>query len=108
MAIFLDRRCPSTTDSNGYDQRGAACWRPKEELSLLLRRWSRANAGDGQVGLISGEAGIEKSRLTAALMERVAAEPHTRLRYFRSPQHMDSALYPIISQTDASTSAVES
>ena len=44
--------------------------------------------------------GIGKSRLTAALLERLAAEPHTRLRYFCSPQHTDSALYPIISQME--------
>ena len=50
--------------------------------------------------LLSGEAGIGKSRLTAALLERLAAEPHTRLRYFCSPQHTDSALYPIISQIE--------
>jgi predicted ATPase len=46
--------------------------------------------------LLSGEAGIGKSRLTAALLERLAPEPHTRLRYFCSPQHTDSAFYPII------------
>ena len=50
--------------------------------------------------LLSGEPGIGKSRLTAALLERVAADPHTRLRYFCSPQHTDSALYPIISQME--------
>ena len=50
--------------------------------------------------LLSGEAGIGKSRLTAALLERLAAEPHTRLRYFCSPQHTDSAFYPIISQME--------
>jgi class 3 adenylate cyclase/predicted ATPase len=72
----------------------------EEELELLLRRWARAKNGEGQVVLISGEAGIGKSRLTAALMERLGAEPHTRLRYFCSPQHTDSALYPIISQME--------
>jgi class 3 adenylate cyclase/predicted ATPase len=72
----------------------------EEETELLLRRWSRAKAGEGQVVLLSGEAGIGKSRLTAALLERLAAEPHTRLRYFCSPQHTDSALYPIISQME--------
>jgi class 3 adenylate cyclase/tetratricopeptide (TPR) repeat protein len=72
----------------------------EEELELLLRRWSRARAGEGQVVLLSGEPGIGKSRLTAALMERLANEPHTRLRYFCSPQHTDSALYPIISQME--------
>jgi class 3 adenylate cyclase len=70
----------------------------EEELELLMRRWSRATTGEGQVVLLSGEAGIGKSRLTAALLERVATEPHTRLRNFCSPQHTDSALYPTISQ----------
>jgi class 3 adenylate cyclase/predicted ATPase len=72
----------------------------EEELDLLLRRWSRAKSGSGQVVLVSGEAGIGKSRLTAALLERLANEPHTRLRYFCSPQHTDSALFPIISQME--------
>ena len=72
----------------------------EEELELLLRRWSRAKSGEGQVVLLSGEAGIGKSRLTAALLERLATEPHTRLRYFCSPQHTDSALYPVISQME--------
>jgi class 3 adenylate cyclase/predicted ATPase len=72
----------------------------EEELELLRRRWSRAKTGEGQVVLFSGEAGIGKSRLTAALLERLASEPHTRLRYFCSPQHTDSALYPIISQME--------
>jgi predicted ATPase len=49
---------------------------------------------------LAGEAGIGKSRLTAALLERLAAEAHTRLRYFFSPQHTDSALYPIIGQME--------
>src|SRR5262249_38124370 len=70
----------------------------EEELELLLRRWSKARVGDGQVVLLSGEAGIGKSRLTAALTESIATEPHTRLRYFCSPQHTDSAFYPIIGQ----------
>src|SRR5271167_5044804 len=72
----------------------------EEELELLSRRWARAKTGEGQVVLLSGEAGIGKSRLTAALLERLAAEPHTRLRYFCSPQHTDSALYPIIGQME--------
>jgi len=72
----------------------------EEELELLLRRWSRAKSGEGQVVLLSGEAGIGKSRLTAALLERLSGEAHTRLRYFCSPQHTDSAFYPIIGQME--------
>jgi predicted ATPase len=72
----------------------------EEELELLLRRWSRAKTGEGQVVLLSGEADIGKSRLTAALLEHLATEPHTRLRYFCSPQHTDSAFYPIIGQME--------
>ena len=72
----------------------------QEELELLLRRWTKAVTGEGQVILLSGEPGIGKSRLTAALLERLSTEPHTRLRYFCSPQHTDSALYPIITQME--------
>ncbi len=72
----------------------------EEESELLLRRWERAKSGEGQVVLLSGEAGIGKSRLTAALLEHLSGEPHTRLRYFCSPQHTDSAFYPIIGQME--------
>jgi class 3 adenylate cyclase/predicted ATPase len=69
-----------------------------EEIDLLLRRWSRAKAGDGQVVLVSGEPGIGKSRLAAALAERLRAQPHLRLRYFCAPYRQDSALFPFIDQ----------
>jgi class 3 adenylate cyclase len=72
----------------------------EEELDLLLRRWSKAKSGDGQVVLLSGEPGIGKSRLTAALLEHLGGEPHTRLRYFCSPQRTDSAFFPIIRQME--------
>jgi class 3 adenylate cyclase/predicted ATPase len=69
-----------------------------EEIELLLRRWARARAGDGHVVLLSGEPGIGKSRLVAALAGSLNAEPHIRLRYFCLPYRQDSALFPFIDQ----------
>ena len=92
---------PSAVESRFEALRGSALTPlvgRDEEIDLLLRRWARAKSGDGQVVLISGEPGIGKSRLTAALTERLHAEPYLRLRYFCSPYHQDSALYPFIDQ----------
>jgi class 3 adenylate cyclase/predicted ATPase len=92
---------PSAVASRFEALRGSALTRligRDEEIELLLRRWERAKADDGQVVLISGEPGIGKSRLTAALAERLHADPHLRLRYFCSPYHQDSALFPFIDQ----------
>jgi class 3 adenylate cyclase/predicted ATPase len=72
----------------------------EEELELLTRRWQRAKAGEGSVVLVSGEAGIGKSRVVQALLERLSAEPYTRLRTFCSPHHQDAALYPTVTQLE--------
>ncbi len=71
-----------------------------EELGLVLRRWQQAKDGDGQAVMLSGEAGIGKSRLVDALRERISGEPHFRLRYQCSPYHANSALYPIIQRLE--------
>jgi class 3 adenylate cyclase/predicted ATPase len=72
----------------------------EEEIDLLSRRWALAKTGAGQVVLISGEPGIGKSRIAAELEGRLYAEPHIRLRYFSSPYHQDSALYPFADQLE--------
>ncbi len=65
----------------------------EHEIGLLETLYRRAELGEGQIALISGEPGIGKSRLTRSLIERLADEPHTRLRYHCSSYHTNSALY---------------
>ena len=69
-----------------------------QELALLLERWRQAKSAEGQMVLLSGEAGIGKSRITEALVDAMSGEPHSLLRYQCSPYHVDSALYPAIQQ----------
>jgi class 3 adenylate cyclase/tetratricopeptide (TPR) repeat protein len=68
----------------------------EEEIELLLRRWNKVKRGEGQVVLLAGDAGIGKSRLIAALEERLRGETYTSLRYFCEPHDQNSALHPII------------
>ena len=70
------------------------------EIALVLGRWEQARTGEGQVVLLSGEPGIGKSRITQVLRERLADEPHLRLRYQCSPYHTNSAFHPIIEQLE--------
>jgi class 3 adenylate cyclase len=66
------------------------------EVALLRERWAQARDGLGQVVLLSGEAGIGKSRLVQVLHEHVATEPHARLEWRCSPYAQQSPLHPVI------------
>jgi class 3 adenylate cyclase/predicted ATPase len=71
-----------------------------EEMELLRRRWEQVKEGEGRVVLLSGEAGIGKSRLLQSLQDHLRGQPHTLLRYFCAPHHQDSPLYPIVAQLE--------
>ena len=68
----------------------------EQEVRLLLERWAQVKDGHGQVVLLSGEAGIGKSRLVEVVKERVAGELHTRFEWRGSPYYQQSPLYPVI------------
>jgi class 3 adenylate cyclase/tetratricopeptide (TPR) repeat protein len=69
----------------------------EEEIEILRRRWQSARAGEGRVVLLSGEPGMGKSRLVAALIEILRPELHATFQYFCSAHRQDSALFPVIS-----------
>jgi len=71
-----------------------------EERDILVRRWQRALSGSGQVVMVSGEAGIGKSRLSRGLREQIRDQQHIELNYQCSPFHVSSALYPVINQLE--------
>lgn len=96
-SILSERTVETRFDAHQGAQLTAMVGR-EEELALLAERWQRAAAGQGQVVLVSGEAGIGKSRIVRALEDALAGEPHVRINNQCSPHHADSALYPMIQQ----------
>ncbi len=72
----------------------------QHELQQMSAQWERVKTGSGQVALLCGEAGIGKSRACEEFLERIAAEPHVRLRYQCAPHHANSPFYPIIDQLE--------
>lgn len=70
----------------------------EHDVALLLDRWRLAASGEGQVVELFGEAGIGKSRILQELREHLKDEAHTRLRYYCSPYHVETALYPVTDQ----------
>src|SRR4029077_17046090 len=96
-----------TVGVSRFEARGVGALSPlvgrQEEMALLLRRWDQAKVGEGLVVLLSGEPGIGKSRIAESLLVTLESEPHVRLRYFCSPHHTNSPLYPFIAQLEGAT-----
>ena len=94
----IDEHVAETRFEAGHGARLAPLVSRDAEMELLRHRWEQAKGGQGQVVLLSGEAGIGKSRIVQALRDTIANEPHNRMRYQCSPYHTNSAFYPIIEQ----------
>jgi hypothetical protein len=73
-----------------------------DEVELMLRRWDQARTGEGRVVLLSGEPGMGKSRLIAALEQEIGDVPHVRIRFLCSPHHQDTPLHPVIRHLERS------
>ena len=69
-----------------------------QELGLLKEYWTKAKSGKGRMVIVSGEAGIGKSRIARAAIDEVSQDNHIRMTYQCSPYHADSAFYPVIQQ----------
>jgi class 3 adenylate cyclase/DNA-binding response OmpR family regulator/predicted ATPase len=72
----------------------------QHELQQMTALWERAKRGKGQVALLCGEAGIGKSRICEAWLDRITDEPHITMRFQCSPHHTNSPFYPIIDQLE--------
>jgi len=80
----------------------------EREIELMVERWAIARSGQGQMALVTGEAGIGKSRITQAMIDEVTRQDHIRVSYQCSPYHADSAFYPVVQQMSAAAGFVPS
>jgi class 3 adenylate cyclase/tetratricopeptide (TPR) repeat protein len=84
----------------GQAERATGFFGREREVDLLMDRWAQVRGREGQVVLLSGEAGIGKSRIVAALRQKLTDDAHTRILYQCSPHHTNSPFYPVITQLE--------
>ncbi|MBT6273549.1 MAG: AAA family ATPase [Chromatiales bacterium] len=91
-----------TSPESRFDARQTGSLTPiigrERELQLMRECWALARSGTGQLLIVSGEAGIGKSRITRAVIDEMERDDHIRMTYQCSPYHPDSAFYPVIQQ----------
>ncbi|MBV9983746.1 adenylate/guanylate cyclase domain-containing protein [Bradyrhizobium sp.] len=95
FAVLGERAVESRFEARASDAVSGMVGRD-HELALILERWSQAKAGEGQLMLVSGEAGIGKSRLSRSVVDSIARESHLRIKYQCSPYYTDTPLFPVI------------
>ncbi|MBV9433455.1 MAG: AAA family ATPase [Hyphomicrobiales bacterium] len=96
-AVTSERAAESRFEARSSGAISAMVGRDRE-LTVVRKCWREAKAGKGQLVLLSGEAGIGKSRVVRAMLDVAASEPHIRVSYQCSPYHTDSPLHPAIQQ----------
>ncbi len=96
--VVVGEQPAETRFASGHGADATAMVGREHELALLLARWRQAKAGQGQMVVLTGEAGIGKSRIASELTKNLTAEPHRRISYQCSPFHTSTALYPVLRQ----------
>ena len=84
----------------GHARRATRLFGRDREVGLMMDCWARAVGDEGRAVLLSGEAGIGKSRVVEALRQKIGDAPHTRIQCQCSPHHANSPLYPVIAQLE--------
>ncbi|MEO1470876.1 MAG: adenylate/guanylate cyclase domain-containing protein, partial [Pseudomonadota bacterium] len=100
VSLVLSQIDPEASLAQGADGGTSPLVGREEEIEIITRRWLDAGRGRGRAVVLTGEAGIGKSRIIAAVSEMAARDEPLYLRYFCAPHRQNSALYPFLDQIE--------